>query len=170
MNKTCRTNKQKTKHIYIYIRHRASGTKWSVWFPLRSSITSLEPRVSNQLALEPRSWAPGLSLWLAVGTIKGPHSSLLGALGTTRMTFSVFFFAFFLECPLDVQKSQKVRKKYSKKFLKASQNHFPLATFVIFGKPCFRATLQWFCLILKVWRCLGTSMTRYKNRPGKTNT
>ena len=76
--------------------------------------TSLEPASPRASILS--SWAISVAScqWL----LRDPtvhYRALLGPAGTTRMTFSPFFFDVFLECPLDVKKSQKVRKSAPKR-------------------------------------------------------
>ena len=67
------------------------------------------------------------------------------------------------------RKSQKNQPQASKIAPKWSQNEAPGLAFSIFWKPCFRTTLQWFCLFLQVQGGPGATKNRLKNAPKKKN-
>ena len=77
------------------------------------------------------------------------------------------FFSLFLSSLPKWRKSQKNQPQTSKIGPKCSQNGAPGLTFSIFWKPCFRTTLQWFCLFFQVLGGPGATKNQLKTASRK---
>ena len=108
----------------------------------RSGVSGSPYDPRSRLALEARSWAPGLSLWLALVTIKGPPTSGRYSSHERRVNLA-WLFRFFIMFFWGVLLTSKNYNKYEKVLQKGptiEPKWLPAGTVFNFCKTLFSCT------------------------------